>query len=248
MKENTQKLLVWLYRSSESGLVGYEQLSLLFPDYTAGGRRSLIHYLQEQHLLKTDRHGQKTGFSLTTHGREAVESLFPALSERYRETINSGLNWYAIIFLQAPKGDQHFRYLRRQLVDNHSLALSRGVYLYPGPLPGWLQADLHNRYIGAVQVLTVKKWQFGDEQATVDSYYKLSDLVEILSGLSSEIEKLLMIKSEQNSLTNKNKQQLFSVFDRLFEVIKDDPGFSDYYFPQTPSSFSLLKRLQGIIK
>ncbi len=252
MKDNTQKLLVWLYQSEDNGeageaekarLVGYDQLELLFPDYTPGGRRSLIYYLQQKHLLKTERQGRKSGFSLTTHGREAVEALFPALSERFR----GQLQWQAVIFIEAPRGDQHFRYLREQLLAKQAICLSRGVYLYPGPLPASLQAELRSLYVGAVQVLKIEQWEFGDEQAIVEEHYKLSDVVEILSGLSSEVEELLTNKKEQNSLTNKNKQQLFTVFDRLFEVLKNDAGLSSYYYPQTPTARKLLSDLQGLI-
>lgn len=267
MKDKTQKLLVWLYQPAllaEKRLVGYDQLELLFPNYTPGGRRSLVYYLQQKHLLKTERQGRKSGFSLTTHGQEAVEELFPALSPRFRgEVAASGQpatgssrgsrkqswqgQWQAVIFIDAPKGDQHFRYLREQLVAIQAVSLSRGVYLHPGPLPASLQAELRSLYVGAVQVLSIDQWQFGDEQATVEEHYNLSDVVEILSGLSSEIEELLTSKKEQNSLTNKNKQQVFSVFDRLFEVLKNDAGLSSYYYPQTLTAFELLMTLQTIL-
>lgn len=75
MKSNTQRLLTWLYlpESEQRQSITYEELELLLPDMTGGGRRSLIHYLVQKLLIRTERTGDRTHISLTSHGVNALE-------------------------------------------------------------------------------------------------------------------------------------------------------------------------------
>lgn len=279
MKQNTQKLLTWLYapdQTSESAsaeaasatsaanatstisatptanattapatfTIDYNQLKLLLPNLTPGGRRSLVHYLKQKHLLRSERLGVESQLSLTPHGRDAIEKLFPALSARRMRWQGE---WSVLIFINGPKGDPNFRYLRQLLLEHHALSLRRGVYLCPGEFPSQIMNELKQLYVGAVQVLTIDQWRFGDEQSLVEQHYKLSDVIEISSGISKEIEELLKRKKEQKGLTNKTKQQIFSVFDRLFDLLCQDPGLTHYYYPENDSSYQLLQKLQQLM-
>lgn len=245
MKLNTQKLLVWLYAPEveKRRLIDYQELKLLLPDMTNGGRRSLIHYLTQKLLVRTERMRELTYISLTSHGINALVAQFPAFDVARQQWQGE---WSVLVFRSGPKGDPHFRYLRQLLLDNHALSLSRGVYLYPGELSSRVIDVCKKMYVGAVIVFTTHQWTFGDERRIINQHYLLSDLVEIYSGVSKEINQLLELKSNQKRLTKKSRLEIYSVFNRFFNVLNTDPGFLHYYYPQTPSALMLLNQLHSI--
>ena len=264
MKQNTQKLLIWLYSSNHLATSGhstssrfagnsylttnystnYKQLKLILSDLTPGGRRSLVHYLVKKHLLNIERVGKSVAISMTTHGQNALKVQFPVFSPAMQEWQGQ---WSALIFLDGPKGDPHFRYLRRLLLDNHAFAFSRGVYFYPGEFSSQVINICKEMYVGAVNIVKINGWEFGDERSLVSKNYMLLDLIEVYSGISSEIKVLLKQKDEQKRLTNKFRVQIFSVFDRLFDILCQDPGFIHYYYPQIPTAIKLLNQLHLLV-
>jgi len=264
MKQNTQKLLTWLYSPADRKpidapadrkpidaptdrnprAIDYQQLALILPDMTPGGRRSLIYFLTQKHLICTNTLGGKTTISLTSHGTDALISQFPVFSKALREWQGE---WSMLIFHKGPKGDPHFRYLRQLLLDQHAFSLSRGVYLYPGELPSQVSNLCKEMYVGAVTVAMVSQWIFGDERRAVSDHYILSDIAEIYSGISNEINQLLETQNEQKRLTKKVRLQIYSVFDRLFNVLSLDPGFLHYYYPQLPTAEQLLNQLHSVL-
>lgn len=245
MKQNTQKLLVWLYSPPNDSppAADYEQLELILPNMTSGGRRSLIHFLIQKHLLRTQRTREKTTISLTSHGQDALEAQFPVFSPILQQWQGK---WSMLIFLKGPKGDPHFRYLRQLLLDHQAFALTRGVYLYPGEFPSQIMNVCQEMYVGAVTMLKVGQWTFDDEQSAIAKHHVLSDVAEIYSGISNEINQLLEIKNEQKRLTKKSRLQIYSVFDRLFNILSQDPGFIHYYYPQLPTAVQLLNQLHSM--
>lgn len=246
MKANTQRLLTWLYFTDEAVPVtaSYQQIEQVLPAMSAGGRRSLIHYLTKKLLIRTERIAGQSLISLTSHGQSALEAYFPAL-DRQRQQWQG--EWSVVIFKSGPKGDPHFRYLRQLLLDNHAFNVSRGVYLYPGTLPPQVIDDCQKIYIGAVLILSSQKWIFGDEQTTVNDNYSLLDLVEVYSGISTEINQLLTMKSNQKGLIEKSTQKIYSVFDRFFNILANDPGFLHHYYPHVPTAPQLLQQLHLVL-
>lgn len=242
MKQNTQKLLVWFYapEGQPRRELDYQQLKYVLPEMSPGGRRSLIHFLTKKLLVRTQRFNNHTTITITSHGVDALVSQFPVFSKEMQSWQGE---WSMLIFLKGPKGDPHFRYLRQLLLDQHAFSLSRGVYLYPGELPSQVSNLCREMYVGAVSVVKVNEWTFGDERGAVDEHYMLSDIAEILSGISSEINQLLEVKKEQKRLAKKLSLQIYSVFDRLFNVLSTDPGFLHYYYPQLPTTIKLLDQL-----
>jgi DNA-binding transcriptional regulator PaaX len=245
MKTNTQKLLTWLYSSvaDQPRTIGYQQLELILPDMTAGGRRSLVHYLTKKLLVRTERIGDQVYISLTPHGADALVAQFPVFNEAWQQWQGE---WSVLIFRSGPKGDPHFRYLRQLLLDNHAFSLSRGVYLYPGDLPSQIINVCKDMYVGAVVVVTAQQWVFGDERNIINQQYLLLDLIEVYSGISKEINQLLELKNNKKRLTKKARLQVYSVFDRLFNVLSQDPGFLTYYYPQTSSALVMLSQLHSM--
>ena len=245
MKQNTQKLLTWLYTPAGEKLytATHQQLELLLPDMTTGGRRSLVHYLAQKYLLRTQTVGEQTVINLTSHGKDALEAQFPVFSPALQTWQGQ---WSALIFLHGPKGDPHFRYLRQLLLDNHAFAFTRGVYLYPGEFPSQIINLCKEMYVGAVTVMGVSQWFFGDERLAIDEHYMLSDIVEIYSGISNEINQLLEQKNEQKRLTKKARLQIYSVFDRFFNILGTDPGFLHHYYPQLQTAMQLLTQLRSM--
>jgi len=246
MKQNTQKLLTWLYSSAEkrSYVINYRQLKLILPDMTAGGRRSLVHYLTKKLLIRTERINDQIHISLTSHGIDALVAQFPVFNEAWQQWQGE---WSVLIFRSGPKGDLHFRYLRQLLLDNHAFSLSRGVYLYPGMLPNQVVSVLKEMYVGAVVVVVTNQWSFGDERNIVNRHDLLLDLVEVYSGISKEINQLLVLKNNQKRLTKKARLQVYSVFDRLFNVLGQDPGFLQYYYPNLLTVAALLNQLHSMV-
>jgi DNA-binding transcriptional regulator PaaX len=247
MKTNTKKLLTWLYSTAEQTayVTDYSQLELILPDMTEGGRRSLVHYLSQKHLIRSERLGEKTSISLTSHGMDALTVQFPVFSPALQQWDGK---WSALVFLNGPKGDLHFRYLRQLLLDQHAFCLTRGMYLYPGEFPSQITNVCKDMYVGAVMMIKIEEWRFGDERELINQHYMLSDLVEIFSGISSEINQLLRVKKEQKRLTKKSRSLIFSVFDRLFNVLSQDPGFIHHYYPDVPSVRDLLAQLHSIME
>ncbi|MBT3249410.1 MAG: hypothetical protein HN846_03210 [Candidatus Pacebacteria bacterium] len=245
MKQNTQKLLTWLYwpASDEPHSIDYQQLELILPEMTAGGRRSLIHYLIKKLLIRSERIDDKTHISLTSHGADALLAQFQVFNQSWQEWQGE---WSVLIFRSGPKGDPHFRYLRQLLLDEHAFSLSRGVYLYPGELPPQIANTIKKMYVGSVIVVVTHQWSFGDERSIVNQQYMLLDLLEVYSGISREINQLLELKNNKKGLTKKSRLQIYSVFDRLFNVLSQDPGFLQYYYSDVPTAVVLLKQLHSM--
>src|SRR3989337_2489693 len=130
MKENAQRILSWLYPSGKtSRWVRSAELSLVAPGLTEGGLQSILFFLQSQKRIVLERVGGDQTASITTHGMRALEDRIPVFSPARREWKGE---WRGIFFLQAPKQDKNFRFLRRLLSGAHALPVGRGMFLYPG--------------------------------------------------------------------------------------------------------------------
>ena len=88
------------------------------------------------------------------------------------------------------------------------------------------------------------KWLIGDEFTIMGQKAALNDLFELYSGISKELDSLIIILSEKNNASDQQKKQLFSVFNRFVEVVSVDNSLLLYYFPQVEGAFILLQKLQ----
>lgn len=244
MKQTTKKILLWLYtKETDVGrVVSVDQLRLILPDLKKSGFRSLLNLLKKQHLISQESSTTKTGYRLTSYGRTSLEAEFPVFSNQMNDW--SG-EWSMIVFLNAPKSDMQFRYLRKFLLDNRCGQLSRGVYLYPGSLPSEMNKLLLNMYVNSVLVTGVKDWLFGDERSMVIETFNLSDLKSGYSGISKEIYALLKLRNDKKRSDGGDKRAICLVFDRLASLINEDLGLFQHYYPDVRSGDELLTQLQN---
>ncbi|MBD3250213.1 MAG: hypothetical protein GF381_01405 [Candidatus Pacebacteria bacterium] len=243
MKLNTKKLLLWLYPVEQSSKrrVSFNQIEWLLWDLTPAGRDSLVRLLEEKQLIFTDELEGELKLSLSSHGQKQLAVQIPALTKH-----DGGWDgrWTMLVFLQSPASDPSFRYLRNYLVKNNWFSLKRGLYLYPGPLPPTVEELLAKSYIGHAAAISFDQWKFGDERAIIGRKTNVKDLIDLYSGISSEIDSLLSNFSKTKKFTDQQKQQFFSIFDRLAHSLLSDLGLVSYYFPAAKTGTDLLQTLQ----
>jgi len=246
MRNSTQKILVSLFpiNTDQRVMLSTAQLRRVVPDLTDGGFRSLVLYLERKHWLLKEQAGSKTFLSITDTGSRALMTKFPALNPIWDEW--SG-DWQMLVFLEAPKGDKQFRYLREQLKNEHALPLSRGVYLKAKQLSDKLVQECVDLYDRSVLIFSVGPLQLGELRPIVTTYYDLSSLAAVYSSISSTVHGLLSKSGKQNKLSSKQKVHISSLIDRLINCLTEDPGFVRFYFPGLAGVRQILPPVQQII-
>lgn len=249
MKNNSKKILLWLYPiktqntvNTEPRLVNVEQLKIILPDLKETSLRSLINLLiSKQYINQLLVDGNKK-VSITAIGMKALEEQIPALNS----TKLSNIYWWVINFLEPPKTDLAFRYLRRFLLNKKAIALNRGVYLFAQDLDSQTQNLLNRLYQGSVLVFKTDTFYYTDMVQVIGSKINLSDTISLLSGISKEISQLLMKIDQQKRLTNHQKKQLNSLFCRLFLLLEDSHNLVKKIYPQVKDAQDYLLMLQKI--
>jgi len=242
MKQNSKKILLWLYGVSgrTQGTANLAELQGLWPDLKPSSLRSLLQLLKQQSLVGVEKADGQTRYHLSSYGRDLLEDQFPALKDESPSMVAS---WQLVTFIEAPSNDKQFRYLRQYLTSQRFGALSRGNYLYPGELPDQVKKTLNKLYIGGVVVTGFTKWSFGDERLIVDRVFGLSDLKSGYSGISKEVDRLLVRKNQPKSIEHKDKLAIGMVFDRLESFLSLDLGLFPFYYPELVSGKGLLLAL-----
>jgi len=242
MKANSKKILLWLYPlAEEKRRVPEQDMEWVVQDLTAAGRRSLVRLLIEEQLIFSDELAGEKHLVISSHGQRQLEAEFPFL--KFRHASWQG-DWSQILFLQAPETDKSFRYLRSLLVKHLAFSLKRGVYMYPGKLPHEVQTVLDQDYRGAVAVVSVVQWEFGDGDIIIGQQAQLQSLIDIYSGISKEIQSLLGVKNREKRLPKRLKNRLFSLYDRLYQSVSRDLGIISHYYPQQSDGVAVLNELQ----
>ncbi len=246
IKKNAQKLLLALFTdpNKTSVMLPITGLRHLVPDMSEGGYRSLLLFLERKNFLFREKVFGSVSVGLTEEGRNALLSQFPALDERWRSWNG---RWMVLIFLEAPKSDPNFRYLRQLLLAEKSLVLSRGVYLAAGSFSNRVLMETKQLYHQSVAILSAETWHIGLQRPLIVSYYDLTSRVESYSGFSKEVTRLLEMSDAAKKLNNQQKSALCSLFDRVVDSLRDDPGFTSYYFPDYPGISPLIAQLQKVI-
>lgn len=243
MKETSLKLLTLLYTRGNFSEVftNYEQLSLLLPELTRSGVRSLVSLLKKRGLITTERLDNQTMVFITNAGTKTVEDQIPAFFFTDGQVVSE---WSCLVFLKAPKRDPEFRYLRSLLLDHHAVGLTRGVYLYPGSFPAKIKEECHELYTLSVIIMQAKTLVQGDLRTIFSQHQPLADIAQSYSGISSEINSLLKPKKDYSDLNDQQKKHIFSVFNRFFKIVSDDSGFTKLFFPQVNGAYELLLEIQ----
>lgn len=245
MKRNTKQILAWLY--PEEGSVRWvkkSELAWVMKDLTKGGLTSLLHYLQNQKKIVMESFSNEIQVSISSHGMRALETSIPVFSPQRREWRG---DWTQVVFIQAPSNDAGFRFLRKLLLKYHGLVLARGIFLFPGNLPEEISTELRSSYEGAVSVMRLRDWAFGDERSIMGQNFTMSDLSALYSSISKDINQLLIKNSSKKGFSDQSKLLFSSVFDRLFHSFENDPGLLQYYFPQVESGLELLFSLRSVL-
>jgi len=253
MKENTRKILLFLYPTTESDqnnpdqqiLLNFTKLRFLLPELSLSGFKSLLFYLEKNQYLLKHLINDEQLYSLTNYGKEQLEQQFPALSIARR---NWQGNWTMIVFLEAIKTDQNFRYLRNFLLKNGCFALNRGIFLFPGQLNDLVLAELNGRYRQGVMVYQLGDCIVGDEQIVIGQKIALSDSLRVYSGISKELEGLIEIISFTKKLKDQSKLDFYSIYDRFVAYLAEDSGLIHHYYPQVEGPLTILSKLQKIAK
>ena len=242
MKDNSKKILLFLYSTTnEERWVSNSEIKKILTDLTEAGFKSLLFLLEKNQFIKVDKSTNEFHYSLSSYGKSFLEDKFPALLVKSNEEQGA---WKIIIFLDSPKTDKNFRYLRSFLTKNKAVALTRGVFLYPGKLTESIKKELESSYRNAVVVMKLSQWLIGDEFTIMGQKAGLNDLFELYSGISKELESLIVILTEKNNASDQQKKQLFSVFNRFVDVVSVDSSLLNYYFPQVEGALELLHKLQ----
>ncbi len=246
MKENSKKILLFLY-PSENELVwlNFRQLHQLVPILSQTGLQSSLFLLDKKDFLRIDKTQVEWKYSLSSYGKSYLEDLFPALLADHEKWQG---DWSLIVFLEAPKADKNFRYLRSYLTQNKAIGLTRAVYLFPGTITDKIQAELQRSYKNAVLVLKVSQWLFGDDFKIIGQKAQLNDHFELYSSISKEIDRLIRIKAENKAFTQQENSSFFSALDRFLGVLHADEALLSYYFPQVDGAKKILSKLQKCLK
>ncbi len=244
MKSTTQKMLLSLYGASleNNGGLTTSFFSELLSELSTSGRRSLILLLEQKKRVSLEKIAAATHLYITEQGRRELLEVFPALQERNDQQ----LMWNCIVFRDAPKGDEQFRYLRSILMQAGAFVLTRGVYAYPGCFPKKILDQCYSMYANSIFLFSVSDWQLGIERSTITRNFGLADLATAYSGISNEIDELLATNNSQATLNNQQKQSLFSAYDRFRELLKDDVGLLPHFYPQVTSGIQIVKRFQHL--
>jgi len=253
MKKNTRKILLLLYPAEndlqnnpgEKPMLSFRQLRFLLPGLSMAGLKSLLFYLEKNEYLFKQQLNEEAFYSLTNYGSDELERQFPALSIARRQW--SG-QWTMIVFLQSIKSDQNFRYLRTFLLKNGCLALTRGIFLFPGQLSDLVLAELNNRYRQGVMVYQLGNCIIGEERIIIGQKISLADSLKIYSSISRELDELIEITSPIKKLKDQHKLTFYSIFDRFETFLLEDSGLIKHYYPQVEGPLSILTKLQKVLK
>lgn len=245
MKENTKLILVWLY-SERVGerWVSYDEAKRVLSKLSDSGLKSLLFLLNKKQLVSLEKINDETHMSITSHGKRALESQFPAFSPRFVQWQG---DWSVMMFLTPPKGDKNYRFLRQKLLSFHFIGITRGVFVYPGDVPEEVIKLCDQLYRDSVVVLKNKEWVFGDDLKTIGMKSGLLDTKDAYSSISREISGLIEKNNSQKGLMKASEHEILSIYDRLYRTLEADCGLVGWYFPQETGFFSLLKSLQNLI-
>lgn len=246
MKKNTQKLLLALFSIQENvdTFLPISVIKSLLPQFTEGGIRSLLHTLKKNNWIIQTKISGRSLISLTNYGKEALIRRFPALLEHW-DTWTGEFD--CLVFTTAPATDKQFRYLRNLLIDEKAVAINRGVYIAPHSFSERVLAECKQTYFNSVILFSISEWKIAVERLVIFEKYALTDVIENLSGVSSDVTRMTSFFETHKRLTDSQKKEISLVYDRLVEILSDDPGFCHYYFPALPRTKTILVQLGKLL-
>ena len=244
IKANTKKLLIWMYKPEDpKRLIPIEHINYLWPQLSSAGKKSLCRYLKEKELIDIVRDGVGEKLILTNYGRSVLEDAFPNLRSFWG---NWRGQWLGIVLLNSPSQDPEFRQLRSLLKKYGAIPLTRAVYLCSEIHADKLTSQLLNNYYQSVYIWRLGSLIFGNDKKLFSLPNESKSALLVYSKISNEVSDLLDKKQEKKALTNRQKTQIFSIFNRLFDLIENCSGVFTIYFPETETISELMNIMHGL--
>ncbi len=246
LKINTKKILLCLFATELAAEQGLElkELRACVSTLSETGVRSLIVLLEKKKLLFKKRVFGKTTFLLTEQGREAVKVSFPAVN--YLNDDWDG-RWMGMTFLNAPKSDTNFRFLRELVLAERALPLARGFYIKAGGFSEAVLSEVKARYLENVALFWVDTWIVGLDRPLVYKYYDLNAVAESLSGISNQVDDLLTKIEPKKRLIERDKKNIYTAVDRLMGSLREDSRLLRHYFPEVPEALNILSKVGRVL-
>jgi hypothetical protein len=248
MKINTQKLLLLLI-SDKKWAVSYDHLEYLWPELSPSGRRSLVFHLVKTRLLEEQQNylpGGRVTFQLTELGRRAAVRAFPSLSGVSEDLASPQQGW-CLLLLEAPTEDPSFVKLKKKLAKIGVLRANPKAYVFQTQPSVEIHEFLEKGYFYNVALFEMGKWQVGELRQLVQESTDLKAALYALSGISREVDRLILKEIGYFVPNHQSNSELFSVFERFFFVLH--PFYRS--FPQDKvfslSCKELLEKLQSLI-
>lgn len=246
IKKNAQKVLLTLFtpQHERSLVTPVEKLQQVTPDLTESGYRSLLLFLEGKKLIYREKVFGHVSVGITDEGRRTLTALFPSLQNKWQTWQGT---WMVLVFLQAPKTDSHFRYLRSLLLAEQAIPLSRGVYLTADSFSQRLLLECQSLYPQSVAIFSVHRWEMGLDRPLIINYYDLAAKAEAYSSTGNQLNQLLGKNQLNKNSTNQLKNHISPLIDRFLIFLREDPGFIKHFFPDTPDASEIIAKLQKVI-
>jgi hypothetical protein len=241
MKINTQKLLI-LMTSEVNYQINYKHLEFLWPDLSPSGKRSLIAYLIKKKYLYASSDKTNVSFQITEYGKQVIAHYYQPI---FSTSTSQQLGESCLILRSAPSFDQQFLRLKRQLLSNGAVQLSKTAFLLLQQSEK-ITTLCRERYFSSVIIFSIGKWFVGDHDQLLRESFSFPDLFQSLSGISREINGLTQKETSFSLSNHQSKLNIFSVFDRLFSVLQRLRGIPLSGNLSGESGKELLEKLQPI--
>ncbi len=245
IKKNTQKILLLLNtaQSISQQLFPLDVVSRVVPDLSESGFRSLVVLMEKRKLIFRERTRGITSIGISEQGKRTLIATFPALDSKWSSWEG---DWSMLIFLEAPAGDPHFRYLRSVLISAQSMVVSRGVYAIAGAFPRAILHELETLYSGNTLLVSGESTQMGFNRPLINTYYDLGVIVDLYSGIGNEIDSLLEKYNAKIVSIDQYKISISTIMDRIISCLSTDPGFIHYYYPGLPGLKEIWDKLRRL--
>ena len=239
IKENTYRLLVWLYG------VKYcrkEDLKLLWGELNEESRRSLLSYLIKKGWVVKDKRGEKEVITGTWAGREIIERecwLLPQIWEKWDG------DWMEVIL--DNKGGKKEQALwanwRRKLKKAGAKQIVKGVYILPTIM--WERfLDIRDvSGVRGVMAVRISGKHLGGVLDIIKEREKEYEIKIFYSRISKQISELLKDDNRKNRPMHRINADVFNIFFQLLFLVKEDSGFWRWQGGEENNFRDLLKQL-----
>jgi len=246
IKKSSQLALILLNNLQEEPVFyPFEQLNQVLGASGVTSLRSLWHLLEKNGLVVIDDSSKSNKrVSITKLGSEELTNMFPVFRNDWTSW---NQQWVSIAFLEAPRGDKNFRYLRLFLVANGAVSFSRGMYIFPILMLPKIQFEIERAYKRSVLLFTIGELHSGQLEQLILEKYRIKEVRIAYSGVSKQIDQLLIKNRGKNILINREKNAISSIIESLYSVIQYDIGIINFYFPHSQAIKEILRQIQLLI-